>query len=250
MLNFGWLSHCGSSMQNSGVNNVGVNFLDTIWELFYCKQLQFKLHLLYKFRVCTYLLFFLFDGRLQLRYCITFKRTWSYCMFILYVEYINFLWNTLCLLIFCEIYNQQSVICSTDCDLQWSILSAECNMQQWLWFTVKYIVNRVYRMHYTVCRVYRVHCTVYSALTTECIVLPNQKFIVVATLRMVGNRWLWSIMLGNVNESRKSRVGYSRLPTEFLILETRLQATMIIVGISKCTQHVCESGRNSSHLRW
>ena len=78
---------------------------------------------------------------------------------------------------------------------------------------------------------------------------PNQKFIVVATLRMVGNRRLWSIMLGNANEARKSWVGYSRLPTEFLILETQLQATMIIVGISKYTQHVCESGRNSSHLR-
>ena len=50
--------------------------------------------------------------------------------------------------------------------------------------------------------------------------------------------------------SCKSRVGYSRLPTEFLIVETQLQATMIIVGISKCTQHVYESGRNSSHLRW
>ena len=69
-------------------------------------------------------------------------------------------------------------------------------------------------------------------------------------LRMVGNRWLWSIMLGNANEARNSRVGYSRLPTEFLILKTQLQATMIVVGISKCTQHVCESGRNSSHLRW
>ena len=76
----------------------------------------------------------------------------------------------------------------------------------------------------------------------------NQKFIVVATLRMVGNRWLWSIMLVNANDARKSRVGYSRLPTEFFILETQLQATMIIVGISKCTQHVCESGRNSSIL--
>ena len=42
-------------------------------------------------------------------------------------------------------------------------------------------------------------------------------------------------MLGNANEARKSRVGYCRLPTEFLILETQLQATMIIVGISKCT---------------
>ena len=39
-------------------------------------------------------------------------------------------------------------------------------------------------------------------------------------------------MLGNANEARKSRVGYSRLPTEFLILVTQLQATMIIVGIS------------------
>ena len=80
---------------------------------------------------------------------------------------------------------------------------------------------------------------------------PNQKFIVVATLRMVGNRWLWSIMLGTANEARKSWVGYRRLPTEFLILETQLQATMIIVGISKCTQHmfVKLSGRNSSHLR-
>ena len=49
-------------------------------------------------------------------------------------------------------------------------------------------------------------------------------------------------MLVNDNGARKSRVGYSRLPTEFHILETQLQATMIIVGISKCTQHVCESG--------
>ena len=79
--------------------------------------------------------------------------------------------------------------------------------------------------------------------------LPNQKFIVVAMLRMVLNRGLWSIMFGNANEARKSRVGYSRFPTEFFILETQLQGTMIIVGISKCTQHVCESGRNSSHLR-
>ena len=78
----------------------------------------------------------------------------------------------------------------------------------------------------------------------------NQKFIVLATLRIVGNRWLWSIMLGNANEARKFRVGYRRLPTEFLILETQLQATMIIVGIFKCTQHVCESCRNFSHLRW
>ena len=66
-------------------------------------------------------------------------------------------------------------------------------------------------------------------------------------------RWEWLEIadygcLGNVNEARKS--GYSRLPTEFLILETQLQATMIIIGISKCTQHVCESRRNSSHLRW
>ena len=81
-------------------------------------------------------------------------------------------------------------------------------------------------------------------------IYPNQKFLGVATLRMVGNSWLWSIMLGNANEARKSLVGYSRLPTEFHIQETQLQATMIIVGISKCTQHVCESGRNSSHLRW
>ena len=78
----------------------------------------------------------------------------------------------------------------------------------------------------------------------------NQKFIFVATLRIVGNRWLWSIMLGNANEARKTRAGYSRSPTEFLILETQLQATMIIVGISKCTQHVCESGLNSRRLRW
>ena len=48
---------------------------------------------------------------------------------------------------------------------------------------------------------------------------------------MVGNRWFWSVMLGNTKEARKYRVGYSRLPTEFLILETQLQATMIIVGI-------------------
>ena len=39
-------------------------------------------------------------------------------------------------------------------------------------------------------------------------------------------------MLGNANEGRKSRIGYSRLPREFLILETQLQATMIIVGIA------------------
>ena len=38
-------------------------------------------------------------------------------------------------------------------------------------------------------------------------------------------------MLGNANEVRKSRVCYSRLPTEFLILETQLQATIFIVGI-------------------
>ena len=77
-----------------------------------------------------------------------------------------------------------------------------------------------------------------------CMAGPNQKFIVVVTLRMVGNCWLWSIMLGNANEASKSRVGYSRLPTEFFILETQLQETMIIAGISKCTQHVCERGRN------
>ena len=28
-------------------------------------------------------------------------------------------------------------------------------------------------------------------------------------------------MLGNADEARKSRVGYSRLPTEFLIMETQ-----------------------------
>ena len=53
-------------------------------------------------------------------------------------------------------------------------------------------------------------------MTVPAAELSNQKFIVVSTLRMVGNRWLWSIMLGNANEARKSRVGYSRLPTEFL----------------------------------
>ena len=77
-----------------------------------------------------------------------------------------------------------------------------------------------------------VFCIIYIYIL--CIVScpqPNQKFIVVATLRMVGNLWLWSIMLGNANEARKSRVGYSRLPTEFLIPETQQQATMIIVGI-------------------
>ena len=52
--------------------------------------------------------------------------------------------------------------------------------------------------------------------------VPNQKFMFVATLRIVVSRWLWPIMLGNANETRKSRVGYSRLPTEFHILETQL----------------------------
>ena len=69
----------------------------------------------------------------------------------------------------------------------------------------------------------------------------------------IENGWKSLIMVDHAWKcqwSWKYRVGYSRLPTEFLILETQLQATMIIVGISKCTQHVCESGGNSSHLRW
>ena len=53
---------------------------------------------------------------------------------------------------------------------------------------------------------------------TRCTLL-NQKFLVVETSIMVGNRWLWSIMLGNANEARKLRVGYHRLSKDFFILE-------------------------------
>ena len=47
---------------------------------------------------------------------------------------------------------------------------------------------------------------------------PNQKFIVVATSRMVENVWLWSIILGNANEARKLRGGYHRLSKDFFYI--------------------------------
>ena len=45
---------------------------------------------------------------------------------------------------------------------------------------------------------------------------PNQKFIVVATLRMVGNRWLWSIMRGNANEVENLELVIVDYPQNFL----------------------------------
>ena len=46
--------------------------------------------------------------------------------------------------------------------------------------------------------------------------LPNQEFIVVAKLRMVGNRWLWSIMLGNANEAENLELVIVDYPRNFL----------------------------------
>ena len=50
----------------------------------------------------------------------------------------------------------------------------------------------------------------------ENLVVTNQKFIVVATLRMVGNRWLWSIMLGNANEAENLELVIVDYPRNFL----------------------------------
>ena len=46
--------------------------------------------------------------------------------------------------------------------------------------------------------------------------IPNQKFIVMATLRMVENRCLWSIMLGNANEAENLDLVIVDYPRNFL----------------------------------
>ena len=87
-------------------------------------------------------------------------------------------------------------------------------------------------MHY---EMYRIQCAIQMWYNTLCIThlvtycvlptlytlkfthsLPNQKFIFVATLRMVGNRWLWSIMLGNQNEAENLELVIVDYPRNFL----------------------------------
>ena len=79
-------------------------------------------------------------------------------------------------------------------------------------------LHRAYQLSY-ITEICRIRCNPmhhrHGALPSCNQVIHNQKFIVVATLRMVRNRWSWSIMLGNAIEAKKSRIGYSRLPMDF-----------------------------------